>query len=227
MLIAIPSVFSKTEVSKINQHLAQGEWIDGQQTAGEQARSVKRNQQLADDSQLAQKLGDIVLDALARHPLFISAALPLKIFPPMFNRYQGGETYGKHVDNAVRFVPGTATRVRSDLSATLFLSEPEAYQGGELDIQEQFGSEKIKLSAGDMILYPSSSVHQVTPVTEGSRVSAVLWLQSMVRDHQQRDMLFELDQSIQSLTTQHGHQDDNVMTLTGLYQNLIREWADT
>lgn len=227
MLIAIPSVFSKTEVSKINQHLAQGEWIDGQQTAGEQARSVKRNQQLADDSQLAQKLGDIVLDALARHPLFISAALPLKIFPPMFNRYQGGETYGKHVDNAVRFVPGTATRIRSDLSATLFLSEPEAYQGGELDIQEQFGSEKIKLSAGDMILYPSSSVHQVTPVTEGSRVSAVLWLQSMVRDHQQRDMLFELDQSIQSLTTQHGHQDDNVMTLTGLYQNLIREWADT
>lgn len=227
MLIAIPSVFSKTEVSKINQHLAQGEWINGQQTAGEQARSVKRNQQLADDSQLAQKLGDIVLDALARHPLFISAALPLKIFPPMFNRYQGGETYGKHVDNAVRFVPGTATRVRSDLSATLFLSEPEAYQGGELDIQEQFGSEKIKLSAGDMILYPSSSVHQVTPVTEGSRVSAVLWLQSMVRDHQQRDMLFELDQSIQSLTTQHGHQDDNVMTLTGLYQNLIREWADT
>lgn len=227
MLITIPSVFSKTEVSKINQHLAQGEWIDGQQTAGEQARSVKQNQQLADDSQLAQQLGDIVLDALARHPLFISAALPLKIFPPMFNRYAGGETYGKHVDNAVRFVPGTATRIRSDLSATLFLSEPETYQGGELDIQAQFGSQKIKLSAGDMILYPSSSVHQVTPVTEGSRVSVVLWLQSMVRDHQQRDMLFELDQSIQSLTTQHGHQDDNVMTLTGLYQNLIREWADT
>lgn len=227
MLITIPSVFSKTEVSKINQHLAQGEWIDGQQTAGEQARSVKQNQQLADDSQLAQQLGDIVLDALARHPLFISAALPLKIFPPMFNRYAGGETYGKHVDNAVRFVPGTATRIRSDLSATLFLSEPETYQGGELDIQAQFGSQKIKLSSGDMILYPSSSVHQVTPVTEGSRVSVVLWLQSMVRDHQQRDMLFELDQSIQSLTTQHGHQDDNVMTLTGLYQNLIREWADT
>lgn len=227
MLIAIPSVFSKTEVSKINQHLAQGEWIDGQQTAGEQARSVKQNQQLADDSQLAQQLGDIVLDALARHPLFISAALPLKIFPPMFNRYGGGETYGKHVDNAVRFVPGTATRIRSDLSATLFLSEPEAYQGGELDIQAQFGSQKIKLSAGDMILYPSSSVHQVTPVTEGNRVSVVLWLQSMIRNHQQRDMLFELDQSIQSLTTQHGHQDDNVMTLTGLYQNLIREWADT
>jgi len=227
MLIAIPSVFSKTEVSKINQHLAQGEWIDGQQTAGEQARSVKQNQQLADDSQLAQQLGDIVLDALARHPLFISAALPLKIFPPMFNRYAGGETYGKHVDNAVRFVPGTATRIRSDLSATLFLSEPEAYQGGELDIQAQFDSQKIKLSAGDMILYPSSSVHQVTPVTEGSRVSVVLWLQSMVRDHQQRDMLFELDQSIQSLSTQHGHQDSNVMTLTGLYQNLIREWADT
>lgn len=227
MLITIPSVFSKTEVSKLNQHLAKGQWVDGMGTAGEQARSVKHNQQLADDSTLAQQLGDIVLDALTRHPLFLSAALPLKIFPPMFNRYQGGETYGKHVDNAVRFVPGTATRVRSDLSATLFLSEPENYQGGELEIQEQFGSQKIKLSAGDMILYPSSSVHQVTPVTSGSRVSVVLWMQSMVRDNQQREMLFDLDQSIQALTAQNGHQDNHVMKLTALYQNLIRQWADT
>ncbi|HEC73702.1 MAG TPA: Fe2+-dependent dioxygenase [Methylophaga aminisulfidivorans] len=227
MLITIPSVFSKTEVSKINQHLAKGEWIDGQQTAGEQARSVKQNQQLADDSQLAQQLGDIVLDALARHPLFISAALPLKIFPPMFNRYQGGETYGKHVDNAVRFVPGTTTRIRSDLSATLFLSEPEEYEGGELHIQDQFATQKLRLSAGDMVLYPSGSLHEVTPVASGSRVSVVLWMQSMVRDPQQRNMLLDLDQSIQSLTRQHGNTDDNVMKLTALYQNLIRQWADT
>jgi PKHD-type hydroxylase len=227
MLIAIPSVFSKTEVEKINQHLSQGEWVDGHTTAGEQARSVKQNQQLADESQLSIKLGDIVLDALARHPLFLSAALPLKIFPPMFNRYQGGETYGIHVDNAVRFVPGSATRVRSDLSATLFLSEPEEYEGGELEIQEQFGTQNIKLAAGDMILYPSSSLHQVKAVTSGSRVCAVLWMQSMVRDNQQRAMLFDLDQSIQSLTAENGHQDDNVMKLTGIYQNLIRQWADT
>ncbi|WP_273149501.1 Fe2+-dependent dioxygenase [Methylophaga thiooxydans] len=227
MLIAIPSVFSKTEISKLNQHLAQGEWTSGQTTAGEQARTVKQNQQLADDSTLAQQLGDIVLDALARHPLFVSAALPLKIFPPMFNRYQGGETYGQHVDNAVRFVPGTATRVRSDLSATLFLSEPEDYEGGELVIEEQFGQQQVKLGAGDMILYPSSSLHQVTPVTSGNRVSVVLWMQSMVRDNEQRAMLFNLDQSVQSLTRQHGHQDENVMQLTALYQNLIRQWADT
>ncbi|KGM06404.1 Iron-uptake factor PiuC [Methylophaga thiooxydans] len=227
MLIAIPSVFSKTEISKLNQHLAQGEWTSGQTTAGEQARTVKQNQQLADDSTLAQQLGDIVLDALARHPLFVSAALPLKIFPPMFNRYQGGETYGQHVDNAVRFVPGTATRVRSDLSATLFLSEPEDYEGGELVIEEQFGQQQVKLEAGDMILYPSSSLHQVTPVISGNRVSVVLWMQSMVRDNEQRAMLFNLDQSVQSLTRQHGHQDENVMQLTALYQNLIRQWADT
>lgn len=227
MLIAIPSVFSKTEISKLNQHLAQGEWTSGQTTAGEQARTVKQNQQLADDSTLAQQLGDIVLDALARHPLFVSAALPLKIFPPMFNRYQGGETYGQHVDNAVRFVPGTATRVRSDLSATLFLSEPEDYEGGELVIEEQFGQQQVKLEAGDMILYPSSSLHQVTPVISGNRVSVVLWMQSMVRDNEQRAMLFNLDQSVQSLTRQHGNQDENVMQLTALYQNLIRQWADT
>lgn len=227
MLIAIPSVFSKTEISKLNQHLAQGEWTSGQTTAGEQARTVKQNQQLADDSTLAQQLGDIVLDALARHPLFVSAALPLKIFPPMFNRYQGGETYGQHVDNAVRFVPGTATRVRSDLSATLFLSESKDYEGGELVIEEQFGQQQVKLEAGDMILYPSSSLHQVTPVISGNRVSVVLWMQSMVRDNEQRAMLFNLDQSVQSLTRQHGHQDDNVMQLTALYQNLIRQWADT
>ncbi len=227
MLIVIPKVFTKAEIGLAQRQLDQADWQDGLLTAGDQARSVKRNQQLADNSALAQKLGDVVLDALAQQPQFMSAALPLKIFPPMFNRYQGGETYGIHVDNAVRFVPGTPTRVRSDLSATLFLSEPEDYEGGELHIQEQFGEQKIKLAAGDMILYPSSSLHQVLPVTQGQRLACVLWMQSMVRDNEHRQMLFDLDQSIQSLSAEHGHQNTDVMRLTGIYQNLLRQWAET
>jgi len=227
MLIVIPKVFTKAEIGLVKRQLEQADWQDGLLTAGDQARSVKRNQQLADKSALAQKLGDVVLDALAQQPQFMSAALPLKIFPPMFNRYQGGETYGIHVDNAVRFVPGTPTRVRSDLSATLFLSEPEDYEGGELHIQEQFGEQKIKLAAGDMILYPSSSLHQVLPVIHGQRLACVLWIQSMVRDNEQRQMLFDLDQSIQSLSAEQGHQNSDVMRLTGIYQNLLRQWAET
>jgi PKHD-type hydroxylase len=227
MLIVIPKVFTKAEIGLVKRQLEQADWQDGLLTAGDQARSVKRNQQLADNSALAQKLGDVVLDALAQQPQFMSAALPLKIFPPMFNRYQGGETYGIHVDNAVRFVPGTPTRVRSDLSATLFLSEPEDYEGGELHIQEQFGEQKIKLAAGDMILYPSSSLHQVLPVIHGQRLACVLWIQSMVRDNEQRQMLFDLDQSIQSLSAEQGHQNSDVMRLTGIYQNLLRQWAET
>lgn len=227
MLIVIPKVFTKAEIGLVKRQLEQADWQDGLLTAGDQARSVKRNQQLADNSALAQKLGDVVLDALAQQPQFMSAALPLKIFPPMFNRYQGSETYGIHVDNAVRFVPGTPTRVRSDLSATLFLSEPEDYEGGELYIQEQFGEQKIKLAAGDMILYPSSSLHQVLPVIHGQRLACVLWIQSMVRDNEQRQMLFDLDQSIQSLSAEKGHQNSDVMRLTGIYQNLLRQWAET
>lgn len=227
MLIAIPGVFSKRDVSKLRTHLAKGNWLDGKATAGAQASSVKQNQQLDENSKLAQQLGDIVLDALAQQSLFMSAALPLKIFPPMFNRYQGNETYGNHVDNAIRFVPGTPTRVRSDLSATLFLSEPDDYEGGELVIQEQFGEQQIKLKAGDLILYPSSSLHQVLPVTSGQRLACVMWMQSMVRDNEQRQMLFDLDQSIQSLTTQHDHQHQDVMRLTSIYQNLLRQWAET
>lgn len=227
MIITIESVFSKDDVRKIRDFLSHGEWQSGQLTAGEQARSVKNNQQLAADTKLAQQLGDAVLDALAQNSLFLSAALPLKIFPPMFNRYSSGETYGIHVDNAIRFVPGTPTRIRSDLSATLFLSEADEYEGGELEINDQFGKHDIKLAAGDMILYPSSSLHQVKPVTSGSRVSVVLWLQSMVRDNHQRQMLFDLDQSIQSLTTSMGHEDKEVMRLTNVYQNLVRTWAET
>lgn len=227
MLMVIPEVFSKTDLSKLNEHLAKGEWLDGKITAGAQASAVKQNQQLDESSTLAHHLGDIVLDALAQQPLFMSAALPLKIFPPMFNRYQGKQTYGNHVDNAIRFVPGTTTRVRSDLSATLFLSEPDDYKGGELVIQEQFGEQNIKLNAGDLILYPSSSLHQVKPVIDGERLACVMWMQSMVRDNEQRQILFDLDQSIQSLTTQHEHQHQDIMRLTNIYQNLLRQWAET
>jgi PKHD-type hydroxylase len=227
MIIKISSVFSKQEVEKLREYIGQGSWVDGQLTAGEQARSVKKNQQLDAESDLTQQLGDIVLERLSQTPEFISAALPLKIFPPMVNRYQQQETYGLHVDNAVRFVPNSVVRVRSDLSATIFLSNPDEYQGGELQISEQFGDQHIKLNAGDMVLYPSRSLHRVAPVDQGERISIVLWLQSMVRDNEQRAMLYELDQSIQSLTQIHGHEHQEVMRLTNVYQNLVREWSDT
>ncbi len=220
-------MFSQQEVEKLRDYIEQGNWIDGQLTAGQQAQTVKKNQQLEAESDLTQQLGEIVLERLSQTPEFISAALPLKIFPPMINRYQQQETYGLHVDNAVRFVPNSVVRVRSDLSATIFLSQADEYQGGELHIKEQFGDQHIKLNAGDMVLYPSRSLHQVKPVEQGERISIVLWLQSMVRDNEQRAMLYELDQSIQALTDIHGHADKEVMRLTNVYQNLVREWADT
>ncbi|MDO6453600.1 Fe2+-dependent dioxygenase [Neptunomonas phycophila] len=227
MIIPIHQVFTREQVSQIRGYLDDAEWVDGAETAGAQASSVKRNQQLSQDSALCQQLGDVVLDALARHSTFISVALPQKIYPPLFNRYSVGETYGLHVDNAIRVVPGTAVRVRTDLSATLFLSDPEEYEGGELTIQDKFGSHQVKLSAGDMILYPSTSLHRVEPITKGQRVSSFFWLQSMVRNHEQRDVLFDLDTSVQSLTSQHGHDHADVIRLSGIYQNLIQQWIDT
>jgi len=227
MIIPIHQVFSREQVQQIREYLDDAEWVDGAATAGQQASSVKHNQQLEHDSTLCQQLGDVVLDALARHSTFISAALPQKIYPPLFNRYAVGEAYGLHVDNAIRIVPGTATRVRTDLSATLFLSDPDEYEGGELCIQDKFGSHKVKLAAGDMILYPSTSLHRVEPVTAGHRVSSFFWMQSMVRNHDQRDVLFDLDTSIQSLTTQHAHDHSDVMRLSAIYQNLIQQWVDT
>lgn len=226
MIITIPAVITPHELTQVQTYLDQGAWQAGTTTAGEQAKQVKHNEQLDPASKLAQQLGDFVLDALAKHPLFLSAALPLKIYPPLFNRYQDNGTYGFHVDNAVRFISGSATRIRSDLSATLFLSEPDDYQGGELIIQDQFGEHQIKLAAGDMILYPSSSLHQVTPVTTGQRTAVVLWLQSMVKNNEHRTMLFDLDQSVQNLTRTHGSDYPDVIKLSQLYQNLIRQWAD-
>jgi len=227
MIIVIPAVFSASEVTKIRSHLDAADWQDGSTTAGSQAQQVKHNQQLALDSKVAQQLGDVIINTLSQQPTFVSAALPLRIFPPMFNRYGTGDTYGLHVDNAIRYVPGNPTPIRTDLSATLFLCNPQDYEGGELVIEDNFGSQRIKLNAGDLVLYPSTSLHTVTPVSDGARTCAVFWLQSMVRSNQQRETLFELDQSVQSLTAELGAGHDDVVRLSGVYHNLIRQWADT
>ncbi|MEH6493910.1 MULTISPECIES: Fe2+-dependent dioxygenase [Halopseudomonas] len=228
MIIPIAGVFSAEDVGKIRSHLDNcADWQDGNATAGGQARQVKQNQQLPLDSKLAQQLGDIILNTLSQHPTFISAGLPLRLFPPMFNRYRSGETYGLHVDNAIRYVPGNPNPIRTDLSATLFLCDPQEYEGGELVIEDNYGAQRVKLNAGDLVLYPSTSLHSVTPVTTGARTCAVFWLQSMVRNNQQRETLFELDQSVQALTSELGAHHDEVVRLSGIYHNLIRQWADT
>lgn len=198
MLIEIPNVFSKEEVNQLREQLDARTWIDGNQTSGVMASTRKRNQQLDKDDPVALQIGELIMARLLAHPLFVSAALPLQFYPPLFNRYQGGETFGYHIDNAIRST--SEGMVRTDLSATLFLSEPDTYQGGELVIQDTYGQQSIKLAAGSLVLYPSTSLHQVTPVTSGERTAAFMWLQSMVRDEGQRRLLFQLDQSIQSLT---------------------------
>lgn len=226
MLICIPDVLSKAHVGAMRELIDAAEWVDGRVTAGTQSSTVKRNAQLPEESAAARKAGDAILDALAGNALFLSAALPLKIFPPLFNRYQGGDAFGAHVDNAIRPVRGTPVRIRTDLSCTLFLSEPDEYDGGELTVELPFGAQEVKLGAGSMVLYPSSSLHRVNPVTRGARVASFFWLQSMVRDDGERALLFDLDQSIQSLATAHGHEHREVVRLTGIYHNLMRRWAD-
>lgn len=226
MILPVKGVLTREQVLEWRQRLEGARWEEGQETAGSQARQVKRNRQLPMTSPLGQELGDRVLEALARQPDFLSAALPLKIFPPQFNRYGVGETYGLHVDNAIRVVPGTITRVRTDLSCTLFLCDPTDYEGGELLIEDRYGSHAVKLEAGDLLLYPSTSLHTVTPVTAGERVCAFFWIQSMVRDDGRRELLFDLDLSIRALTPQMGANHPEVLRLSGIYQNLIRQWAD-
>ena len=200
--------------------------MDGNETSGHQSRLTKRNEQLKQGCDAAHAAGRMVLDAIGRHPLFVSGALPLKVFPPLFNRYAGGQTFGVHVDNAVRQLRGTDFRIRSDLSCTLFLEEPEAYDGGELVVQDLFGEHRVKLAAGDMVLYPASSLHEVTPVTRGARTASFFWLQSMVRDHAQREQLFRLDGVVQAMSAEMGGTDAQVVELTNLYHNLLRMWAD-
>ncbi|MEZ0231628.1 MAG: Fe2+-dependent dioxygenase [Methylophilaceae bacterium] len=227
MLIEIPNVLSKVQVAECRQLMDSAEWVDGNVTSGYQSALAKNNMQLPEGSPVARQIGDLIQDVLGASPLFISAALPLKVFPPLFNRYEGGQAFGTHVDNAIRHLRGTNFRLRSDLSATLFFSEPDEYDGGELTIEDTFGEQKVKLSAGSMVLYPSSSLHHVTPVTRGSRVSSFFWMQSMVRDDGQRTLLFQLDTAIQKLTADRGAKDLEVISLTGVYHNLLRRWADS
>jgi PKHD-type hydroxylase len=226
MLLSIPDVLTKTQVAECRKLMDQAEWLDGNVTSGFQSALAKNNMQLPEDSATARQIGEFIQDALGVIPLFISAALPLKVFPPLFNRYEAGQAFGVHVDNAIRQLRGARFRIRSDLSATLFLSEPEDYDGGVLTIEHTFGEQEVKLPAGSMILYPSSSLHHVTPVTRGVRISSFFWIQSMVRDDAQRTLLFQLDTAIQKITAERGGRDPEVISLTGVYHNLLRMWAD-
>ena len=226
MLLRIPSVLTAEQVSQCRQALAAAPWGDGRATAGNQSVQVKQNLQVPETHPVGRELGDMILRALEKHPLFLSAALPLKVVPPLFNRYEGGGTYGTHIDGAIWQIGGTPHRVRTDLSATLFLTAPEDYDGGELTVEDTYGPHTIKLPAGDMILYPGTSLHHVTPVTRGSRVSAFFWIQSMVRDDGQRTLLFDLDMAIQQVRGAVSEQGPAVQ-LTNVYHNLLRQWADT
>lgn len=225
MLISIDQVLTKDEVRQFRQELDASDWNDGAATAGTLAKSVKRNQQVADGSALAVRLGQHILRRLAATSLFISAALPRTIYPPKFNRYADGGTYGAHVDSALMFLPGSSQQMRTDLSATLFLAEPEEYDGGELEVEGPFGVQAVKLGAGDMVLYPSTSLHRVTPVTRGARVASFFWIESLVQDEGERTLLFDLDQSIQQMTPLVAPDDMRLLQLTGVYHNLLRRWA--
>ncbi|MES2534199.1 MAG: Fe2+-dependent dioxygenase [Pseudomonadota bacterium] len=226
MMLHVPGVLTAGQVSEMRAALDATEWIDGRATVGDQGAKVKQNRQLPEFSQIGHQLGDVILSALAKNPLFFSAALPLRFVPPLFNRYEGGENYGLHIDGSVRNLPGSKDQLRTDLSCTLFLCEPESYEGGELEVVDTYGSHDVKLPAGDLILYPSSSLHRVHPVTRGERICSFFWLQSMVRDDQQRSTLFELDQTIQRLRALVGDREETV-ALTGHYHNLLRMWAET
>lgn len=226
MLIAIPDLLDPATLADLRATIDAAEWIDGNATSGHQSALAKQNEQLPEDSAAAKAGGKVILDALGRSPLFFAAALPLKVFPPLFNRYGVGQTFGVHVDSAIRIQRGTDFRIRSDLSMTVFLEDPADYDGGELVIEDQFGVQRVKLPAGHAVLYPSSSLHKVEPVTRGRRVASFFWLQSMVRDDGARRILFDLDQSVQRLTGQLGGTDRSVIELTGVYHNLLRRWAD-
>jgi len=227
MLICIPEVLTKQQVAECRSVIDKATWIDGNATSGQQAAMAKRNMQLPEDSPEARRMGDMILDALAANTLFISAALPRKTFPPLFNSYGVGQTFGVHVDGAIRQIRGTPHRVRTDLAATLFLTEPEDYDGGELTVELAFGAQEVKLPAGDMVLYPASSLHHVQPVTRGTRVSSFFWIESMVRDEGERTLLFDLDNAIQDVGRTQGMDHPAAIKLTGVYHNLLRRWADS
>lgn len=227
MLLQVPDVLTPEQLAHARQVLAAAPWADGRITAGHQSALAKRNRQLPQESAEARELGALVTRALERNLLFLSAALPQRIFPPLFNRYEGGQDFGDHVDNAIRRLPDGSASIRTDLSATLFLAEPDEYDGGELTVDDTYGVHQVKLPAGHMVLYPASSLHCVTPVTRGTRVASFFWIQSMVREEGPRSMLFDLDQTIQELQAERGLEDPASVRLTGIYHNLIRHWADT
>ena len=227
MLLHIPKVLSAEDLAECRRRLDEAEWVDGRGTAGHLSRLVKNNVQLRWDHPVARALGELIMDRLEAQPDFMAAALPHKFVPPLFNRYAEGQNYGPHVDGSIRPVEGTPHRVRTDLSATLFLSEPEDYDGGDLVIEDGFGQRRIKLPAGDLILYPGTSVHHVEPVTRGGRFASFFWIQSMVRDDADRTLLFQLDQSIRQIGVDDLQRRAATVQLTNVYHNLIRRWADT
>jgi PKHD-type hydroxylase len=226
MLISIPDVLSKSDVADFRRIMEADSWEDGRSTAGAQSAEVKQNEQLPPDGATSRRLGERILVALAANPLFIAAAVPLRIFPPLFNRYSPGQFFGEHVDNCVRGDRLTGMRIRTDLSVTLFLSEPDEYDGGELVIDDFSGSQRVKLPAGHLVLYPSTSLHMVTPITRGARVCSFFWIQSMIKDTHARNMTLEFDHALQTLVTRLGRNDPEVRKLTNVYHNLIRYWAE-
>lgn len=225
MLLNIPNVLTPQQVAEARTTLDAAEWVDGKVTAGYQSARAKDNQQIPEGHPAARQVGEMILKALGQNPLFLSAALPLQVFPPLFNRYSGGQSFGTHVDNAIRQVPGTPHRIRTDLSATLFFAPPEEYDGGELCVEDAYGVKSVKLPPGHMVLYPSTSLHHVKPVTRGVRLCSFFWIQSMVRDDGQRSILFDLDLAIQRLSRDHPDHPSSVQ-LTGVYHNLLRQWAE-
>ena len=225
MLVHIPDVLTAEQVAEARRRLDAADWIDGRVTAGYQSARVKDNAQLSEGSPVTEEIGDLVLTALQRNPLFLAAALPLRVFPPLFNRYEGGQAFGSHVDNAIRQVSSTGHRIRTDLSATLFFSGPHEYDGGELLVEDTYGVHSVKLPAGHLVLYPSTSLHRVQPVTRGARLASFFWIQSMIRDDGQRTLLFDLDMAIQRLQ-QDAPNHPVAVPLTGVYHNLLRRWAE-
>ena len=229
MLINIPDVLTAEQVAEGRKLLDSADWVDGKVTAGHQSARAKNNAQIPEGHPVAQKLGDMILSALGRNPLFLSAALPLRVFPPLFNRYAGGQSFGTHVDNAIRQVAGTPHRIRTDLSATLFFARPDEYDGGELCVEDVYGVQRVKLPPGHLVLYPSTSLHHVTPVTRGARISSFFWIQSMIRDDARRSLLFDLDLAIQRLGRDlpgNPVAEQSSVQLTGVYHNLLRQWAE-
>jgi PKHD-type hydroxylase len=229
MLLTIPNVLNAEQVARGRELLDKAEWVDGKVTAGHQSAKAKDNMQIPESSPVSRELGETILNALGRNPTFLSAALPAKVFPPLFNRYTGGQSFGTHVDNAIRTIPGTPHRIRTDLSATLFFAAPEEYDGGELCVEDTYGVHRVKLPPGHMVLYPSTSLHHVTPVTRGARICSFFWLQSMIRDDGHRSLLFDLDLSIQRLSRDlpdNAVATQTAVQLTGVYHNLLRQWAE-